>query len=61
MSAKGHKRTWDDEIATSALPRKADIRSGTLAMAAKAQEQRGAVGVLSVLHELQAYMHGRIV
>jgi hypothetical protein len=38
----------------SALPLKADIRSGILATAAKAQEQRGAVGVLSVLHELQA-------
>jgi hypothetical protein len=32
----------------SALPLKADIRSGILAMAAKALEQRGAVGVLSV-------------
>jgi len=32
----------------SALPPKADIRSGTLAMAAKAQEQRSGLGVLSV-------------
>jgi hypothetical protein len=25
-SALGHKRTWDDQIAMSALPPKADIR-----------------------------------
>jgi hypothetical protein len=25
MSALGHKRTWDDQIAMSALPPKADI------------------------------------
>jgi hypothetical protein len=48
----GHKRTWRDQIAMSALPPKADIRSGILATAAKAQEQRIAFGVLSVSREL---------
>jgi hypothetical protein len=38
--------------AVSALPLKADIRSGILATAAKAQEQRIAFGVLSVSREL---------
>jgi hypothetical protein len=41
MSALGHKRTFWPFTVMSALPPKADIRCGTLAMAAKAQEQRG--------------------
>jgi hypothetical protein len=40
MSALGHKRTFWPFTVMSALPPKADIRCGTLAMAAKAQEQR---------------------
>jgi hypothetical protein len=44
----GQKQTSDWRPLMSALPPKADIRCGTLAMAAKAQEQRGVVGVLSV-------------
>jgi hypothetical protein len=36
----------------TALPLKADIRSGILAMAAKALEQQIALGVLSVSREL---------
>jgi hypothetical protein len=41
MSALGQKRTSARIRVMSALPPKPDIRSGTLAMAAKAQEQRG--------------------
>jgi hypothetical protein len=48
MSALGQKRTLHRSNGMSALPPKADIRSGTLAMAAEAQEQRSALGVLSV-------------
>jgi hypothetical protein len=48
MSALGQKRTFRVVRVVSALPPIADIRSGTSAMAAKAQEQRSALGVLSV-------------
>jgi hypothetical protein len=41
MSAMGHKRTFHKVAAMSALPPKPNIRSGTLAMTAKAKEQRG--------------------
>jgi hypothetical protein len=62
MSALGQKQTLDWRPLMSALPPKADIRSGTLAMAAKATgTTRCRRCFKRVPVNCRAYMRGRII
>jgi hypothetical protein len=61
MSALGQKQTSLRKGAMSALPPKADIRSGTLAMGVKAGTRQRTRCFKRVAVNCRVYMRGRII